>query len=121
MRDERGGAIWGLLGAIGLVVVLMAILFSVCLANAGARPHSLGTVQLVSHQRDDCDPDWEPCDGGDYGGYHSDYGGGGNGNRGRRGDHQKSGRDSCHSFCGNTIIVPDPTKKNEPPPDEGGH
>jgi hypothetical protein len=33
--------------------------------------------------------------------------GGGNGNKGRDGDEQRGDR-NCHSFCGNTIIVPTP-------------
>jgi hypothetical protein len=43
--------------------------------------------------RGDCDDGWQ--------------GGGGNGNKGRDGDDQR-GDKNCHSFCGNTIIVPTP-------------
>lgn len=38
-----------------------------------------------------CEGDGSGSSGGDY--------------RGRNGD-QEAGRDSCHSFCGNTIIIP---------------
>lgn len=38
MRDERGGAIYGLLAAIGLVVVLMVLFFAGCFGAAGAQP-----------------------------------------------------------------------------------
>lgn len=34
--SERGGAVYGLLAAIGFVVVVMAIMFAVCVGNAGA-------------------------------------------------------------------------------------
>lgn len=110
---ERGGAVGNLLAAIGLVVVVMAIIFSVCMSTTGAsQPHSLAPA-VTRH--DDCDSDWDgDCgDGSGYneGGYgqgRNSGGGGGNGNRGRKGDHQRSGRDSCHSFCGNTIVIPMP-------------
>jgi hypothetical protein len=58
-------------------------------------------VDLERHRRG-CDPDWDDCGGS--GNYGRDQGGG-NGNKGRDGDDQR-GDKNCHSFCGNTIIVP---------------
>jgi hypothetical protein len=96
MRDERGGAIGGLLAAIGFVVVAMAILFAVCMSNAGAQP-------TPARHRGSCDQRY------DDGGRNCNDGtqGGGNGNKGRDGDTQR-GDKNCHSFCGNTIIIPTP-------------
>jgi len=37
--------------------------------------------------------------------------GGGNGNKGRDGDTQR-GDKNCHSFCGNTIIIPNPMESS---------
>lgn len=105
--NERGGAIYGLLAAIGFVVVLMAIIFAVCMGNAGATQHRSLAPVASRYDDGDCQEYGDCDDGGDYGGYHGDYGGGGNGNRGRKGDNQR-GDKNCHSFCGNTIIVPTP-------------
>lgn len=59
---------------------------------------------------DDGDCDWR----GDCGdnSYRNEYG------RGRNGDQGRAGRDQCHSFCNNVIIIPDPTKKDQPPEEE---
>jgi hypothetical protein len=51
------------------------------------------------HHHDDGDCDWRGDCSGDW------QGGGGNGNKGRSGDDQR-GDKNCHSFCGNTIIIP---------------
>jgi hypothetical protein len=120
---ERGGVVGTVLAGIGLVVVVIVlILFAVCGDddNDNNSQHGLAktSFQLVSHYRGGDDGDcWDEDCGGDYGGYHGDYGGGGNGNRGRRGDSQR-GDKNCHSFCGNTVIIPDPTGHDQPPPDE---
>lgn len=81
---ERGGAIGGLLAAIGLLVVLMAIAFAVCVGTTGAsQSRSLGRIHLVSHRYDDGgDCDWNGDCGDDYGG--NRYGGEGNHNDNRR-------------------------------------
>ena len=103
VRDERGGAIWGFLSAIGLVVVLLAILFAACFNSATGQTvqhRSLGRPVLVRHDRPcraDCD------DGGGNGASGGDYG------HGKNGDQGDAGHDQCHSFCNNVIVVPDPT------------
>jgi hypothetical protein len=123
--SERGGAIWNLLAAIGLVVVLLAVLFAVCLPTGGTQPArvSVGRVVLVSH-RGECDPDWGDC-GGDY------YGGQGNRNDQRRcrGD-QCRGSFSPGPFDRSPVDVHDncvsldcssggqDKKKNQPPPQQ---
>jgi hypothetical protein len=96
---------------IGFVVV--ALVVGTCVAcNDDDKKDSYAPTQLVSHRYDDgdCDPGWDDCggqDGDSYGRGYNSGGGGGNGNRGRRGDNQR-GDKNCHSFCGNTIIVPTP-------------
>jgi hypothetical protein len=64
---ERGGAVYGLLAAIGFVVVAMAIIFAVCVSTTGAAPthHSLGRIQLIRHERGGNDCDDSGCN--DYG------------------------------------------------------
>lgn len=98
--NERGGAIYGFLAAIGLVVVLIAIVFAGCFANAGAsQPRSAPAVER--HRQ--CDDDWGDCDQG------GGYGNGDRNSKGRDGDSQRgAGHDQCHSFCGNTVIIPMP-------------
>lgn len=110
---QRGGAVGGLLAAIGFVVVVMAIAFAVCMSTTGAS-QSRSLAPAVTRHDDGGDCDWDGDCGdsgyneGGYGQGRNSGGGGGNGNRGRKGDHQRSGRDSCHSFCGNTIVIPMP-------------
>lgn len=60
MRDQRGGAIYGLLAAIGFVVVAMAIVFAVCVSTTGASERSLAPVAAYRDGQDcerqsDCD------------------------------------------------------------------
>lgn len=114
MSRPRGQV--GVIILIGIAILVLAVigLFAVC--TPGEDDHSLGKAQIAYHQDRDCDPDWDDCgygDGGNYGDGNygqgrNSGGGGGNGNRGRRGDRQESGRDSCHSFCGNTVVIPMP-------------
>lgn len=62
------------------------------------------------------------CDGG--GDRYGDGGGssGGDYGHGQNGDQGDSGRDQCHSFCNNTIIVPTPPGMGggDQPPPKGG-
>jgi hypothetical protein len=97
VRDERGSVVVGILAAIGLVVVIMGLILGGCFANAGA-----SQVQR-RHRQPSCDQ------GYDDGGRNCNDGtqGGGNGNKGRDGDEQR-GDKNCHSFCGNTVIIPNP-------------
>lgn len=120
MSRQRGQA--GAIVLIGIVILVLAVigLFAVC--TPGEDDHSLGrgpsaqSTRLASHEYRDCDPEWDDCGyggggnygDGNYGQGRNSGGGGGNGNRGRRGDRQDSGRDSCHSFCGNTVVIPMP-------------
>ena len=111
---QRGGAVTGLLAAIGLVVVLMALVFAVCMSSTSAtQRRSLGTIQLVNHERDrcydDCDDDGygRGGDGGDSGG-HQGYGGGG----GRSGDNDQRGDHNCRNFC---VYVPPPSGGGQQP------
>lgn len=94
---EQGGAIYGLLAGIGFIVVAMAIMFAVCVNNAGA------DSVARRHRPPSCDQGYDDagrnCNDGTQGG--------GNGNKGRDGDEQR-GDKNCHSFCGNTIIIPTP-------------
>lgn len=108
MTRQRGQ--FGLVVGIVLVILALALigLFAVC--TPGENDHSLGRVRLVSHQRDDGDCDWNGDCGDDS--YRNEYG------RGRNGDQGRAGRDQCHSFCNNVIIIPDPTKKDQPPEGE---
>lgn len=97
MRSERGGAIYGFLAAIGVLVVLMAIFFSACFNSAGAVPagHSLGPVELIRHEScyDDCEGDGNGNSGGDYGG-------------GKSGDTDQRGDHNCRNFCFYGIPAP---------------
>lgn len=114
VRDERGGAIWGFLGAIGLVVVLMAIFFAACFNSASGTPahRSLGRTEPIRHDRA-CDPNWDDCGRGS-----------GNGNRGydgeggRSGDTNQRGDRNCRNICGNTVVIPDPRGDQPPPKDQ---
>lgn len=60
----------------------------------------------ANHRRDErprCD-DSRDCD--------RNYGGG-NGNSGKEGD--QDGKDNCHSFCNNVIIIPNPVPGGQQP------
>lgn len=129
--NQRGGAIYGLLAAIGLVVVLLALFFAGCFANAGAQ-RSLGPVQLVSHERDGCwDDGYDDCGRGG-GRYRNEYG--------NRGDQRRCTGDNCRgSFspgpfdrspldfrnacislnCSGRDDNRDRDRRDEPPPGEG--
>lgn len=126
-RGQAGGAAYGFLAAIGVMVVLLAIFFSACFNSATGQPRSLERARLIAYHndcRDDgycgdgngsADDDRGDCDwNGNCGGnrYRNEYG------RGKNGDQGRAGRDQCHSFCNNVIVVPDPTQKKEPPQDQ---
>lgn len=111
MRSNRGGAIYGFLAAIGVIVVLMAIFFSACFSNVGAVPRrSLGRVELIRHDRCRHDRCGDRYGDGDSSNGNTGYDGEG----GHGGDQGDAGHDQCHSFCNNIIVIPDPTKKDQP-------
>lgn len=83
MRQERGGAIYGFLAAIGFFVVVVVIAFAVCTGSAGAQPDHRPAVERHQH-RGDCRRDCRD-------------------ERGQRGDRQV-----CFAFCDDVIIVPTP-------------
>ncbi len=91
---------------IGFVVV--ALVLGTCVACNDDDDDTLGKVVLISHNRDgdEGDCDWNGDCGDDS--YRNEYG------RGKNGDQGSAGRDQCHSFCNNIIIIPDPTKDQEP-------
>lgn len=80
-RDETGGAIYGLLAAIGLMVVLMAVFFASCFSSASGQTNSMGPI-VERHHRD----------GGDR------YGDGGGSRGGDNGDGNDQRR--CHGARG---------------------
>jgi hypothetical protein len=107
LRKQNAGQ--ALLFIVCIVVLLAVIgLFTVC--TPGENDHSLGRIQLVSHDHDgDCD--WSgQCGGYDErnGGYGDDRGGDGRFGGGRSGDYDGGPGDDCRNACGNTIIVPTP-------------
>lgn len=77
-QHEKGGAIYGLLAAIGLIVVLMAVFFASCFSNASGQ--TVGMPSVERHHRDG---------GGDHRYRHD---------RGREGDGEEYGNSgSCQS------------------------
>jgi hypothetical protein len=94
-RNDQGGAIYGFLAAIGVMVVLLAIFFSACFSNAGAQ-HSLGKIQLISHHRHhDRDRDGDQYGDGDNSNGNTGYDGEG----GKSGDTDQRGDHNCRNFC----------------------
>lgn len=59
------------------------------------------TAALADHEYERCYDGW--CGSG------SDGNTGYDGEGGRSGDTNQNGDDNCRNFCGNTIIIPDPT------------
>lgn len=93
---NRGSAVVGFLAAIGLVVVLLGLFLGGCFSSAGATQ--------ISRHHPSCDSNYDEDNGRNC---NDGTQGGGNGNKGRDGDDQR-GDKNCHSFCGNTIIIPMP-------------
>jgi hypothetical protein len=90
--------------------VAVGLALTVSLLAGGAGP------AYAAHRRDRCR--YEDCgdrygDGGSGGGQGASGGDYGHGKNGDQGD---AGRDQCHSFCNNVIIIPDPTKNGDQPP-----
>jgi hypothetical protein len=80
IRDKQaGGAIGGLLAAIGFVVVVMAVAFAVCMNTTGATQSR--SMAPAYHERDEGDCDWSGDCGDDS--YHNEYGNRGDQNRRR--------------------------------------
>lgn len=89
----------GWIGILVLIIVVLAFvgLFALC------TDHDDNSMAPVSrHHSHRCRD--EDCQRDGRGG----YGNGDRNSKGRDGDSQESGRDSCHSFCGNTVIIPTP-------------
>lgn len=82
---------------IGALIVAAALGLGLGAAPAQARRH-----QPSCDSRDNED-NGRNCNDGTQGG--------GNGNKGRDGDTQR-GDKNCHSFCGNTIIIPNPMESS---------
>jgi len=68
------------------------------------------------HERSRC---YDDCDGGDSYGDGGSGGGqgasGGDYGHGKNGDQGDAGRDQCHSFCNNIIIIPNPMPGGQQP------
>lgn len=64
--NERGGVIVGFLAAIGLVVLVMALVFAGCFGTASGQPRSLGrSIVLVSYDDGDGGNDGGGYNGGE--------------------------------------------------------
>jgi hypothetical protein len=91
--------------------IFLLIIFGVFALCNDDDPDSFGPIQLISHEYDGGDCDWEGnCGGYDErnGGYGDDRGGDGRFGGGRSGDYDGGPGDDCRNACGNTIIIPDP-------------
>lgn len=115
MSRQRGQL--GIIVGIVIVILVLALigLFAVC--TPGEDDHSLGKIQLASHERGRCYDEYDCGDGGEdsggdggYSGGHQGYGGGG----GRSGDNDQRGDHNCRNFCFYGVPLPGGGGRDQP-------